>query len=105
MSVPQRSARSRKPSAPKRTNEATMIVGPGRLGQALGRILSRAGVPMRFVAARKLAGARRAVEFIGSGEPVSLGQLSARELAQVRIVLLTVSDSAIAEVARHLASI
>jgi predicted short-subunit dehydrogenase-like oxidoreductase (DUF2520 family) len=81
-----------------------MIVGPGRLGQALGKLLSSAGVPIQFVAARRLSAARRAVEFIGSGEPISL-ELGARELAQVRIVLLTVSDSAIAEVASYLAAV
>src|ERR1043166_4236547 len=103
MPSPQKFARRHGASVTNRITESTMIVGPGRLGQALGRLLSDAGVPVRFVAARKLAVARRAVEFIGSGEPVSLGRLGDRELAQVRIVLLTVSDSAIAEVASYLA--
>ena len=61
-------------------------------------------MPIRYVAARRLAAARRAVEFIGSGQPVRLSELSARELAQVRIVLLTVADSAIADVAADLAA-
>jgi predicted short-subunit dehydrogenase-like oxidoreductase (DUF2520 family) len=97
-------ARASKGSIAKRASESTIIIGPGRLGQALGRLLRRAGVPIRFVAARRLAAARHAVEFIGSGQPIRLSELGARELAQVRIVLLTVADSAIADVAADLAA-
>jgi len=78
------------------------LIGPGRLGQALGRLLAGAGVPIRFVVARRLSAARRAVRFIGRGRSVSLGELGIRELAHSPVILLTVADSAIAEIAAAL---
>jgi predicted short-subunit dehydrogenase-like oxidoreductase (DUF2520 family) len=98
------SARARESSIAKSVSESAIIIGPGRLGQALGKLLRRAGVPIRFVAARRLEAARRAAEFIGSGQPIRVSELGARELAHVRIVLLTVADSAIADVAADLAA-
>jgi predicted short-subunit dehydrogenase-like oxidoreductase (DUF2520 family) len=77
------------------------IVGPGRLGQAMGRLLKRAGFRVRFVAARRMAAARRAAKFIGSGRPLSLGS---PELAKAEVFLLTTSDVALASVAAQLAA-
>lgn len=77
------------------------IVGPGRLGQALGKLLTRAGFPVLFVAARRPAAARRAVRFIGSGRPLGL---SAHELIEAPVILLTTSDAALPQVVRDLAS-
>jgi predicted short-subunit dehydrogenase-like oxidoreductase (DUF2520 family) len=93
--VPERTASARA--------EGVLIIGSGRLGQAMGKLLARAGVTIRFVAARRPAAARRAVRFIGSGRPLRLSALSARELAQVRTVLVAVADTAIAELAAYLA--
>lgn len=76
------------------------IIGPGRLGQAMGKLLNQAGVPILFVAARRLASARRAVRFIGSGRPIGL---EAPELDEARVILLTTADAALAEVAAGLA--
>ena len=36
------------------------IVGPGKVGQALGKLLAAAGFPIRYVAARRLEAARQA---------------------------------------------
>jgi predicted short-subunit dehydrogenase-like oxidoreductase (DUF2520 family) len=71
------------------------------MGQAMGRLLNRAGFPVAFVAARRLTAARRAAKFIGCGRPVAL---ASPELAQAKIFLLTTSDAALAAVAKHLAN-
>ncbi len=78
------------------------LIGPGRLGQALGKLLTRAGHPVRFVAGRRLARARRAVRFIGSGRPV---RLNAPELARAHVLLLTTTDRALPPLARQLAAL
>lgn len=72
------------------------IAGPGRLGQSIGKLLSDAGVRIRFVAARRAEAARRAVHFIGSGSPAAL---DSPFIAGSGIILLTVSDAAIAPLA------
>jgi predicted short-subunit dehydrogenase-like oxidoreductase (DUF2520 family) len=72
------------------------IIGPGRLGQALGRLLADAGVPIGFVAARRIGAARQAVRFIGQGTPLGLTD---SRLLDASNFLLTTSDSAIAKVA------
>jgi predicted short-subunit dehydrogenase-like oxidoreductase (DUF2520 family) len=105
------------------------LIGPGRIGQALGKLLSRAGVRIEWIAARRLSAARSAARFIGSGRAVPLpvvvqasslpvvvhaSQRAARQDARTttgiadlnaaRILLLTTSDSALPEVARLLAA-
>jgi len=80
------------------------IVGPGRLGQALGRLLALAEVPVLFVAARRASTARRAVRFIGSGRPLTVGP-SAAALTQASVILLTTSDGAVALVAKDIAGL
>ena len=76
------------------------IVGPGRIGKAIGRLLKEAGFDVRFVAARRLARARSGARFIGDGEPLAL--LDPR-LTLARTVLLTTTDRAVPEVAKALA--
>jgi predicted short-subunit dehydrogenase-like oxidoreductase (DUF2520 family) len=76
------------------------IIGPGRLGQALGRLLAASRVPIAWIAARDLAAARLAARFIGRGKPL---RLSDPELTKASIFLLTTTDSALAEVAQELA--
>lgn len=78
------------------------IIGPGRLGQALGRVLVEEGFPVLFVAARRLTAAKRAIRFIGAG--VAIG-MSSRELTEASVILLTTPDAALAPVARHLAAL
>jgi predicted short-subunit dehydrogenase-like oxidoreductase (DUF2520 family) len=72
------------------------IVGPGRVGQAMGKLLHTAGYSIGFVAARRISSARKAVEFIGSGTACKLYD---PVVAGSDIILLTVSDGAIAQVA------
>lgn len=83
-----------------RRNPNVGIVGPGRLGQAMGKLLHDAGVPIAFVAARKVERARNAAWFIGGGKALSLRD---RQLAEAEVVLITASDSALIPVARRLA--
>lgn len=84
----------------KQNNPFVAIVGPGRLGQAMGRLLLGAGVPVRLVAARQLSRARRAVRFIGGGKAITLKN---HQLAEADIILITTSDAAINAVARRIA--
>ena len=76
------------------------IIGPGRMGQAMGRLLALSRVPIAFIAARNPAAARRAVRFIGEGKPIGLAD---PRLLDAPVLLITTSDSAIAPVARELA--
>lgn len=80
--------------------EDVAIVGPGRVGQALGRLLGKSGVTITFVAARRLSSARRAVQFIGGGKASAVTELHP-ECAP--IFLITTSDSGVAHVAAELA--
>jgi predicted short-subunit dehydrogenase-like oxidoreductase (DUF2520 family) len=80
--------------------QSVAIMGPGRIGLAMGRLLAQSGVPIAFVAARNLAAARRAVRFIGKG--IATG-LSDPRLESASILLITTSDSAIAPLAHELA--
>lgn len=78
------------------------IIGPGRVGQALGRLLAQLRAPIAFVAARNLGKARRAARFIGIGTPAGLAD---PRLQSASVFVLTTSDTAIAKVARALALI
>jgi len=75
------------------------------MGQALGRLLALAEVPVLFVAARRASTARRAVLFIGSGRAVTLGVPSTSALTQASVILLTTSDGAVALVAKDIAGL
>jgi predicted short-subunit dehydrogenase-like oxidoreductase (DUF2520 family) len=83
-------------------NQSIAIIGPGRTGQALGRLLNQAGFPVAFVAARRRAAAQRAARFIGSG--VGIG-LNSGKLAKAAVILLTTSDAALAPVASQVAGL
>lgn len=76
------------------------IIGPGRVGQAMGRLLMLAGVPVGWVAARRVAAARRATSFIGAGCAMTL---DSPDLVSAGVLLITTSDSAVAEVSLALA--
>lgn len=77
------------------------LVGPGRVGQALGKLLAESGVDLTCVAARRLPAARKACRFIGAGKPVAL---DSPELASADVLLLTTSDSALPSLAQVLAA-
>jgi predicted short-subunit dehydrogenase-like oxidoreductase (DUF2520 family) len=68
------------------------IIGAGRVGGAIGRLLARAGYTVTAVAARSRATADRARAFIGSGEPLT-NAIKAASLAD--IIFITTPDSAI----------
>jgi predicted short-subunit dehydrogenase-like oxidoreductase (DUF2520 family) len=86
----------------KPLRSSVTIIGPGRIGQALGRLLAQARVPIAFIAARNPAAARRAVRFIGKGIPIRLAD---PRLQSASVFLLATSDSAIAPVASGLAKL
>jgi len=76
------------------------IVGAGRLGQALGRLLRENNQNVVAVASRSLNSARRAASFIGDKtEAVPIDQIPARATH----ILIATPDSAITDVARQLA--
>jgi predicted short-subunit dehydrogenase-like oxidoreductase (DUF2520 family) len=74
-------------------NLKVALVGPGRLGQALGRLLADRGVSIYFVAAQRIEAARRAASFIGQGAAVLISDPKVRE---ADIFLIATSDDAIA---------
>ena len=80
--------------------EKVVIVGAGRIGQSLGRLLAESRVPIAFIAARKLAAGRRAARFIGSGIATALAD---PRLQSASVWLIATSDSAIPTVAQDLA--
>jgi predicted short-subunit dehydrogenase-like oxidoreductase (DUF2520 family) len=82
-------------------NSDVAIVGPGRLGQALGKLLREAGIDIRYVAARRIEQARRATRFIGGGKAMNLGS---PRLAEADVILITAADRAVAPLAREIAS-
>jgi predicted short-subunit dehydrogenase-like oxidoreductase (DUF2520 family) len=82
-------------------NPAVALIGPGRVGQAMGRLLAQSGVRIEWVAARRAAAARKAARFIGAGRVLTL---DAPELARAQAFLITTSDSALGQVASSLAS-
>src|SRR5262245_58098796 len=74
------------------------VVGAGRTGRTLGRLVQRAGLPLGAVTSRTLERAREAVAFIGGGTPAAgrpPGRLSG-------VVLICVPDGAVEEVASSL---
>ncbi|HEV2425759.1 MAG TPA: Rossmann-like and DUF2520 domain-containing protein [Terriglobia bacterium] len=84
----------------RESGRGAALAGPGRLGQALGRLLVQAGVEIEWIAARRPSAARAAARFIGAGHPVTL---HSPELSHARALLLTTSDSALPTVARSMA--
>jgi predicted short-subunit dehydrogenase-like oxidoreductase (DUF2520 family) len=68
----------------------------------MAKLLADAGIRVRFVAARRLASARQAVRFIGSGTAVGL---ETGKFADPPVILLAVSDGALTPLARRLADL
>jgi predicted short-subunit dehydrogenase-like oxidoreductase (DUF2520 family) len=78
------------------------ILGAGRVGRALGRLLHERGWRVLVVAARSEATARKAAKFIRAGRPFA--GISHHALA-ARTILLSVPDDAIPKVAAEFARI
>jgi predicted short-subunit dehydrogenase-like oxidoreductase (DUF2520 family) len=81
-----------------RSPEAVAVVGAGRMAQALGRLLVRAGRPVVALAGRHPERTRAAAAFVGA-PPAALAD--APRLASR--LLIAVSDDALTQVARTLA--
>jgi len=78
------------------------IIGAGRVGRALGRKLRELGWKIGAVVTRSEASARKAVRFIGAGEPH--GTL-ARPALRCSVILITTPDAVVREAAKQLARI
>lgn len=76
------------------------IIGPGRVGTAIGVLAAQRGYRVVAVGGRRLEAARRAAAVI-RGHPVACSVAAAAERAE--LLLLTVSDGAIRSVAEDLA--
>jgi predicted short-subunit dehydrogenase-like oxidoreductase (DUF2520 family) len=76
------------------------ILGAGRLGRTLGRLLARRGLAPAGISCRTLRSARQAAVFIGGGTPTTSNALAA---AGASLVLISTPDGAIAPLARELA--
>src|SRR5262249_59359105 len=79
--------------------ESFAIIGAGRVGRTLGRILALRGFEPRGISCRRLPSARRAAAFIGGGIPTTRNL----EAADAALVILSLPDSLVAGVARELA--
>jgi predicted short-subunit dehydrogenase-like oxidoreductase (DUF2520 family) len=77
------------------------IIGAGRVGGAVGHLLVRSGIPVAAVAARSMAGAERARDFIGAGIATT-DAVRAATLADT--VLITTPDGAIRSVCETVAA-
>ena len=78
------------------------IVGPGRVGAALGRELARLGYPIEGIVSRSLESATRAREFIGAG--TATDDL-AKAVGKAERILVATPDRTIVEVGRRLAEV
>ncbi len=78
------------------------ILGAGRVGRALGRLLHERGWRILVVAARSDATARKAAKFVRAGRP--FGGITHHALA-ARTILLSVPDDAIPEIDVELARV
>ncbi|HET8921373.1 MAG TPA: DUF2520 domain-containing protein [Candidatus Acidoferrum sp.] len=78
------------------------IIGAGRVGRALGRRLRELGWKIGAVVTRNAVTARKAVRFIGAGRAHAA---SVRDVLASRVILVSVPDDAVVEVAGELARI
>jgi predicted short-subunit dehydrogenase-like oxidoreductase (DUF2520 family) len=76
------------------------ILGAGRIGQTLGRLMMSRGLEPAGITCLSLRSARRAARFIGGGEPTTS---NARAAAGARLVIISTPDGAVAPLARRLA--
>jgi len=86
------------------TRHEIAIVGAGRVGQTLGRLLAAVGHRITTVACRTRAAAEQAVAFIGTGQPCGYDAMPV-DIAQASrgVVLITTPDHALAPIAARLA--
>jgi predicted short-subunit dehydrogenase-like oxidoreductase (DUF2520 family) len=78
------------------------IVGAGRVGRALGRLLAGAGYEISEVVARRARSAREAVAFVGAGRASSISALGR---VDADVVIVATPDDEIARAAAALAAL
>ena len=83
------------------TAKTFSILGAGRMGRTLGRLLVRHGLHPAGISCRTLGAARQAVKVIGGGEATTSNP---RAAAGGALVLITTPDGVIAPLARELAA-
>ncbi len=83
------------------TPETVAIIGAGRVGSSVGFLLKKAGYTVTAVAARSIASAEKAADFIGSGEPTADVVKAA---SKADIVFITTPDGVIKNVCDKIAS-
>jgi predicted short-subunit dehydrogenase-like oxidoreductase (DUF2520 family) len=76
------------------------IIGAGRVGTAVGRLLARAGWQVAGVVSRSMATARAAAQFIGAGTPMIDAPLAA---ASADLIFITTPDGSIRNVCKEIA--
>lgn len=86
----------------QRMPETVSIVGAGRVGRALGRLLHRLGWRIGGVTGRSISTARAAVRAIGAGQPLDA---PTHQVLNSRVILITTPDGAIEAVAKNLAQL
>jgi predicted short-subunit dehydrogenase-like oxidoreductase (DUF2520 family) len=80
------------------------LIGAGRVGQTLGRLLVARGHRLTIVACRTRVAAERAVAFIGTGQPTAYDEAPLDVIQTGRgVVCISTPDEAIASTAVHLA--
>jgi predicted short-subunit dehydrogenase-like oxidoreductase (DUF2520 family) len=77
------------------------IIGAGRVGSSVGFLLKQAGYAVTAVAARSMASAEKAADFIGSGEPATDAVKAA---SKADIVIITTPDGVIKNVCDRIAA-
>ena len=83
------------------SGKSVAIIGAGRVGGAVGRLLTKAGYAVTAVVARNLETAERARLFIGAGAAMTDAVMAA---ASADIVLISTSDGAIKSVCDSIAA-
>jgi len=86
----------------QRMSETVSIVGAGRVGRALGRLLHELGWRIGGVTGRSISTARAAGRAIGAGQPLDA---PTHEILNSRVILITTPDAAIEGVAKNLAQL
>src|ERR1035437_8494630 len=75
------------------------IVGAGRVGRALGKLLHLAGWRIAAVVTQNIGAAKKAARFIGAGRPVAG---ISREILAAQVVLLATPDDQLSFVAQSI---
>ena len=81
------------------TTKTVAIIGAGRVGSAVGFLLKRAGYAVTAIASRTEASAKKATQFIGSGEAMTD---AVRAAIQAELVFIATPDRTIQEVCRKI---